>query len=288
MLDDVVEAMRGRTHVIAVLSDAGGVRRGTPVWIAGKPAGRVESVEFLPRRPYGPPRVTVTLEIVGRDVDQIGSSSSIRVTSESLVGGPVIDVLPAPATSRRLSIGDTLYGRRAGSTEAVRAELDSLKAGLDSLAGEAASLTEPAQRFVRRANQIQRNLAAVGAELAAVEQLLRPSADGGAGIDSAFLDRVDRLLETAQALGAAFRQARSRYGRASAELGEPIARIQRRADALSARIAAFRSLTEAPAAPGMPARIRADSAIFSAIRGVRAQLDSLIAEVRRDPFGYAF
>lgn len=290
MLDELIETMRGRTDVVAVLSDAGGVRRGTPVWIAGKPAGRVKQIAFLPRRAGSPARLALTLEIVGPDLDHVRASSTVRVTSGGLIGGAVVDIVPAAATNPPLAENDTLYGRRgrAGSADAVKAGAASLKASLDSLAGAAATLAAPTRRFALRADRIQRNLGSVQTELAAVQRLLQSDGDGGTLLDSAFLAKLDRMLATASDLGTAFRQARSRYAGASTELIEPIARIQRRADTLSARIASFRSLLAGPAARGGPGRLRADSAVFVAIRGVKAQLDSLIAEVRRDPFRFAF
>lgn len=288
MLDELVETMRGRTDVIAVLGDAVGVRRGTPVRIAGKPAGRVKRIAFLRRRADRPPRLAVTLEVVGPDVDHVRASSTVRVTSDGLVGGAVIDIIPAPTTSPPLSENDTLYGRGggAGSADAVKHGAASLKASLDSLAGAAAMLAAPARRFALRADHIERNLGAVQAEMTALQSLLH--SDSGALLDSAFLARLDRMMATARDLAVAFREARSRYAGASTELVEPIARIQRRADTLSTRITAIRSLLDVPAAPGVPGRLRADSAVFVAIRGVKAQLDSLIAEVRRDPFGFGF
>ena len=62
-LDRLVGAFQDRVTVVAALTAAPGVVRGTPVWIAGEHVGAVGRIEFRPTSVNPEARVALTLEI---------------------------------------------------------------------------------------------------------------------------------------------------------------------------------------------------------------------------------
>lgn len=286
MLDELVEVSRGRANVIAVFADAGRMRRGTPVRIAGRPTGRVKRIELLPRGADTTARLVVTLEIDRRDVHQIRASSGVRLTSDGLLGGPaVIDILPGPAENPPIARNDTLYARRPGSLDSVRVRAAKLKVSIDSLTVAAGTLADPTARLAERFDHLQDGVASVRAELAVLGTAFRQAGAGRLLDDATFLAALDRLTARIRDVSSAVADARARHADAPTEIAEEIARIHSRADALSERADSLLALLDGP---GALTRLRGDSAISVAIRGFQAQLDSLIAEVRRRPLRFVF
>jgi hypothetical protein len=65
-----------------------------------------------------------------------------------------------------------------------------------------------------------------------------------------------------------------------------IARLQLRADSLSTQLAAATAALDNP--NGTLSRMQQDTAIMRAVNAARAELDSLMADMRRNPLRYVF
>ena len=128
--------------------------------------------------------------------------------------------------------------------------------------------------------------------LDAVKQLqeavaLRNSLESGAGIatlrDPAFAAALQRAQATAAQLPDVFAQMSTRAGEVK-EIKAAVARLQLRADSLRTQLAAASSLLGT--GNGSLTRFQQDSALIRAIAKARMDLDSLIAEAKRNPLRF--
>lgn len=78
--------LRGRYFLTALVSDAGGIRKGDPVNMRGVVIGRISSFKILPDG------VAVRLEIEGQYV--VPSDSHVLLKTNNLLGGTQLDVVP--------------------------------------------------------------------------------------------------------------------------------------------------------------------------------------------------
>lgn len=92
---------RGRYRLLAVVEEAGGIRRGDPVQMKGVNIGRVMDFALVPEG------VALTLELEGRW--KVPDDSRVRLVSSGLLGGRTVEVLPG-GSSRPLPPGATLPG----------------------------------------------------------------------------------------------------------------------------------------------------------------------------------
>ncbi len=83
-------ALRGRYFLTALVSDAGGMRKGDSVEMRGVVIGRVSSFKILPDG------VAVRLEIEGQY--QVPSDSSVLLKTNNLLGGTQLDVVPGKSS----------------------------------------------------------------------------------------------------------------------------------------------------------------------------------------------
>jgi phospholipid/cholesterol/gamma-HCH transport system substrate-binding protein len=284
MLDDLVDMFRRDYAVVAVVSDAAGITDGSAVWIAGKEVGTVTTVAFLPSGPDTTARIALTLELPRRLQAQVRRDSPVRVTSATLIGARVVDILPGSATAPAAAPGDTLRQRKRLSADEVTARAAAVRAGLDSVMAELRPLAAPASA---RIADTQRALAAVELAMAEATRLQADIAAGPAAAllaDTAFTAALDRVRSHADALPLLIEQVQVRSA-ATGEVRAALARLQARAAALSAALDA----ATAQAGPNSSlARFQQDTALSRALTAARAELDSLLAEVRRNPLRFVF
>jgi hypothetical protein len=103
--------------------------------------------------------------------------------------------------------------------------------------------------------------------------------------DPAFDAALRRTREHAEELPRLIERARGSAGGA-ADVGAALARLQARADTLADRLAEAGAALDNP--NGTLARMQQDSALVRAIHAARAELDSLVADARRNPLRYVF
>ena len=105
-LDRVLPLLRRTYTVVAVFPTAPVVRSGTPVWVAGVPAGSIRQIALLPPRDTLE-RVALDLQLTRSVAEQLRRDSQVRFTSRQMIGEKVVEVLPGSPTSPQLSDGDT-------------------------------------------------------------------------------------------------------------------------------------------------------------------------------------
>ena len=279
-LADVRAAFERRYNLITVFASAPRVRIGSPVWIGGHEVGRVTAIGLLPVITDSAPRVAVTVEIPRKHQPLIRSDSRARLSTSRMIGEPAVDISPGSRAARMLVAGDTLYSTPKADLMSAFGIWRGFQSSVDSLV-RASKLLQPA--IAARAPQLRRlsyRLEQTRKEFAVVASSFSGGSLGPMLGDSMLAPAFARLSETAGQLGPAFRAAADRYK--EPELRGAFTRLSTRADSLSTRL---RTLTEY-FANGSLMRFRTDTAIQKVLHQTQIDLDSLIAETKRNPLRF--
>jgi phospholipid/cholesterol/gamma-HCH transport system substrate-binding protein len=284
-LDAIIGAFHRRYEIVALVPDAPGVAAGTPVWVGGKEVGSVVTVAILPSSADTLGRVAVTLLLPRHVQPQVRTDSRVRLTSASLMSEAAIDIVPGSAAAAALAEGDTLRTvpglTREQLTQQAAAVREDLRAVL-------ASVQELAPLIGERMEATRRAFAGLDAAMVEARQIqagLRSNPGVELLRDPAFRQSLEQARGHAAELPATFARLQDRAG-AAGEVRVAIARLQARADSLAAQLDAAAALLDQPA--GTLGRLQHDDALGNAIDAARASLDSLVAEVRRNPLRFVF
>ena len=284
-LDDMRALLTRRYEIVAIVPAAPGLVRGSPVWLAGKEVGTVQQVALLPIHDDTTARVALTLELP-RDLRRhVRTDSRVRLASERTIGTRVVDIVPGTPQASVLQPGDTLRLAQLITPDMLSARARTVKSALDTML---VTIREISPVLSARLQQTQRAFEALDPGLREAEQL-RIALQTGEGIqalrDPAFAAALERALATAAALPPAFAQLRQR-GTEAAEVRLALARLQARADSVRLQLATATNLLGT--GNGSLSRFQRDSALIHAIARARTDLDSLIAEARRQPWRFVF
>ena len=285
-----IDAIRARferryTVVVVMPRVPAGLGDGSPVWIGGREVGTVTAVGFLPSGPDTLAYVAVTVDLPHGVRDQVRADSRVRLTSARMIGEPALDVVPGTHAAAVVQPGDTLrvvrrrsIGELSRQASAVHAQLDTGRLALQRLG----------PRFRVRARQTRRVVAALEAAMAELRNLNRSlvaSPTISLLSDTAFTAALDRSRANAASLAQLLAVWRARTA-AHGELRTTAVRLQSHADSLRALLDDVAASLQS--GYGSLARARQDSALSRAVNATRAQLDSLIAETKRNPLRFIF
>ena len=287
LLDEIRHGLKDTYQLVAVFKEAPRLRPGSQVWIAGRKTGRVDKVELLPPSDDTTRRVAIRIELP-RNVQRIVTrGTELRLTSARLIGDPVVDLTPGPA-GNPLQEGDTLQfvARQSNSVE-LKAELTTVRASLDTLLRDAGALRTRVDRRATQLRRVQAQASQAGAELNELQKQL----DSGTGTLGLVMNDPEwsRTLERVQSNGLLIKQAtQTAQERATAALGDSIRRdkLMRDIRELSLQIRTLQEMANSP--NGYFGRSQRDSALTKAMNGARAQLDSLMAEAKKNPVRFVF
>jgi len=284
---DRMSALFNRTYtVVAVASQAPDVRAGTPVWVAGVPAGTVRRVKLLPPRDTAA-RVALDLELMRAVAPQVRRDSHARFGHSRMVGQTVVEVMPGTARARQLVEHDTLppipprpsAPDVSARARAVRLALDSVMADATGLRQKLARRAPALRAAAREVARARRDLSELqrayrGGSLAQLMSIQRPNGPlAGMGQQ---LAGVRRVMAESAPRRAVFQR------RLAPERQE----LQTHMRALQADLAELRRLTSRSV--GSLGRMQGDSAVERALAGARASLDSLVIESKKHPLRYVF
>lgn len=282
LLDDLRAALRPMYRIHVVMPEAPGVVAGAAVWVGGREVGAVEAIGFQRSAPGAGSTLALTLALPTSVRAQVRRDSDVRVTSERMIGDPVIDVIPGSARSPALRDGDTLVARPRPTAAQVTARAKGLQASMDSLRAAAAELSPLVAR--RRAGfmRVERHLGAAHREYTALMADVErsPSLSLLSGEELGRL--TGRLESVLTEVGDAL--ARQQDQLRASGLPDALPRVQERARAASRALAALQETMRG----GTLDRMARDSALVHAMTRARLELDSLLAEVRRNPLRFAF
>jgi len=107
-IDNVRGALEGRYTLHFYTFTTQALRPRAPVWLAGQPVGEVGALRFEPPRSGVPERLVVELHI-GVDAQPFITEGAVaQVTTASLLGEAVVNILPAAEPAPALRDGDEL------------------------------------------------------------------------------------------------------------------------------------------------------------------------------------
>jgi ABC-type transporter Mla subunit MlaD len=107
-IDDVRDAVEGRYTLHFHTFTTQALRARAPVWLAGQPVGQVSGLRFEPPRSDAPERLVVELHINIGAQPFITEGAVAQVTTASLLGEAVVNILPAAEPAPPLQDGDEL------------------------------------------------------------------------------------------------------------------------------------------------------------------------------------
>jgi len=132
-----------RYRLVAFFDNVQGLIGGAPVWLAGRPVGRVESVSFG-ARPDGRPALRVVLQVDREVSERIRGDSMAMIGTIGLLGDRYIEISIGTAGGRPLEDGEelaTITPLDLGSVVAKGTQ------ALDSIATLAANLNQLVEGF---------------------------------------------------------------------------------------------------------------------------------------------
>jgi ABC-type transporter Mla subunit MlaD len=284
-LDDIVDAFRKNYEITALVPDAPGIASGTPVWVGGREVGIVRTVAILPTSLDTLGRVAVTLELPTGVQEQVRKDSRIRITAISMMSPAAIDIVPGTAAAPRLAPGDTLRLEVRPSAQQIAARAAALRKEMDTVFGALAAISPVASARMEQTRRVSLQLEAAMAEVQQVRAEL--AANPGVALlnDPAFRASIERARAQVAGLPALFASAQERAA-STADVRLAFGQLQVRADTLAAQLAAAAALLDNP--DGFIGRSQQDTALARAVNGARLSLDSLMAEVRRNPLRFVF
>ena len=272
--------------IVAVFPEATRLRPGGAVWVAGNVVGRIRSVGFMPASRDTTKRLAVVLTIPEEVRPLLTRDAQPILRTPRLFADQVVDILPGEPSAPALQPGDTLMGWSPPTVIGLMERAKSLRIAADSLMESAFELNRLSERHAAAPaiKRVQQNLELVSAEFA---HMTRGASDGSL---QAFLeDREGRAaLARVRASMTAIQQGFARLG-GSASAGAPAAayrRLMQHTAELQAQLAGLEALAATP--NGTASRLVRDSALAVAVRGVQAQMDSLMIEAKSNPFRFVF
>ena len=274
---DVVlrELSEGPTlHVAA--DRASNLQPGAAVWVAGVPAGRVTSVRFREPGTAEERRVLVRTVLDREAAGLLRADASAVIREAALLAPSVVAVDPGDADDA-FAFSDTLETEPRLGADEILARADSLRERLVALRPLADSLDRRLTEGPGTLAALRRDGALAGelhSGLARARRLARRSEEGSA-----------RLLARDSALAAAWGRIAARGDTLRRALPqEPLAALDRGLAALEARIDALELRLSEPG--GTVGRLRHDGALERERRELEARLDSVRAELLRDPLAW--
>ena len=131
-----VGVIHGKKVTLYVHTDqAGGVRSGTEVWVAGQKSGLVTDVEFQPPSGDAGERLVITTEILEDALPSIRQDSYAQIRpSGSLIGTPVVYIAAGLSTSPPLHNGDTIHTRSKARVGRLAADVGTIEPAISEFA----------------------------------------------------------------------------------------------------------------------------------------------------------
>jgi hypothetical protein len=274
-----------RYTIVAIVPEAPLLTNGSKVWIGGKAVGTVEGIGFLPHDADTVSRISMRLNLPTSVAQQVRRDSRVRITTARLVGERVVDIIPGSPGAPMLREGDTLKQRNAVTVAQLTATAATVKAQLDTALVDVRAIMPLVHA---RLAETQRVFATLDGAMADGKKIAA-DARSGPGLtlmhDPAFAASIQRVRGHVAALPPMFSSMREKSA-SSAEARAAFGRLQLRADTLGKQLALISDMLNSP--NGSAARFRQDSALVKALRAARTDLDSLMAETRRNPLRFIF
>lgn len=292
-LDEIRQATASTYEIVVLFAEAQDLREGGVVRVAGNTVGTVTEVEMTDRPTGSPGRVVAHVELPVAVREHVRRGSLVRLVRQGLAGDAIVEIEPGPRDAPPLQPGDTLVAARPAGVDRLASVAGGVVRAWDSLATSITALRGAADDFGPEAGRAIDRLGEAGDELERLRERYRTGPLAAMIRDSSWREAVERLRRASVAVRRTFDRdgglpdapgdALSEQGR---EVGRAMARMVGRADSLRARLARLEERVRRQG--GLPAMLATDTALQAALRGVQAQLDSLVAEARANPTRFVF
>lgn len=285
LLDDIRDMFAESFTIVGVFSDVNGLGAGSPVWIAGRPAGVVTRIEILPSGRAGHDRFAATMRIAASHAKLLRRDSELTLATRGLLSKPALNLMPGSADSPLLAPGDTLIASRPLELRHFFARVDSVRRAIASLDLDRRRIASLAQASWPAVQAAANALGDASAELRTLAVSFDEGSLGRLAGDTAVLATLGRIRDSADEIAA---RVEARVARArDPELAAALDRISAQADTLRSHADALREMLGTHP-HGFLARWKADPALRNAFAEVLARVDSLVAEVGRAPWRWVF
>lgn len=284
-VESIQSAFRRSYAVNIVLFGAAGLTPDSPVWVGGREVGFVSTLGLMPAGADTLERVLATVELPLHVQEYVRTDSEVRLTSIGPMSERVIDITPGSASAPVVTSADTLRQTPQVTPQQLTEQSARVRAGLNAALAEL-RVHAPAVR--ERLEQTERAFAGLDQVMVEVGRLDADlAANPGMALlrDPSFAESLAGTRAHAAELPAMIGRLRDTSG-APAETRAALSRLQLRADSLRARLAAATAALDNP--NGTLARMQQDTAIMRAVHSARAELDSLMADIRKNPLRYVF
>lgn len=181
-LDALRRAVAEGPTLVVAAEEIRGMAPGAPVWVAGKPAGRVVAVSFLDAAADTHGSIAVRVVLLRDAAPMLRRDSRARIGRSALLGPPVVKLDPGSPGAPPFDFADTLVVATAPDVDDFRVLADSgretvneLKADLERLAAEVTTGRGTLPRL-RRDPGLVRDLARQGDRIAALRAAWREDA----------------------------------------------------------------------------------------------------------------
>lgn len=286
LVPDLFRFAERSLELVALMPGAGALEKGSPVWIAGRKVGEVKSVEFRGPQTDSTERIAVVLRVPRKYAGHIRKDSHVRITSERLIGEPAVDILPGSIASPPVQDHDSLHLRVSGTLEDVMNKTLVLTTDFDRLIVQMQKVERPAEQRTREMQRLRVNLARMTQEFRNVAAAIQNSPMRTFS-DPEFRALLDRVNGNSRALRVQLSRAMQRARSAQSDAQPALNRMMARADTISSVIDTIRARIQTGGG-GLLIRAQKDSAIVKALHEASVQLDSLMAETKRNPLRFWF
>lgn len=276
-----------RYTLVAFLKEANGLRVGGTVTLAGQLAGSVKAIEFLPVDADTTRNLKVTVAIDQSLQDQIRRDSKAQIRTLGLLGDKVFDISPGTPGHNLLKAGDTITVSPALDYEQVLAQAAGAVGDVVELTRDMRQLTGGIVRGEGTLGQLVTNrglydeltgtLSRTNSMLA---RLQNPNGTVGRLLDDPTLyTQITGMISSTDSLVRAVNSSKGTLGKFMRDtvLYGNFLHLSTGADSL------MRMLTNGN---GFAAKMLTDQTLYDQLNKLVTDLNSVLADVRRDPARY--
>jgi len=283
---NVARIFQPSLRIVALMDDAGALKDNAGVWIAGRPVGLVESVKFRSTQSDSTERIAVTLRIPRKYASLVRRDSEARITSQRMIGRPVIDIAPGSPGAAQLQDMDSIRVRPHGTLEEILDKTKLLDDSFEALFAEMRAAKRPAEQRVADLDRMERQFSA---SIEGMKQLVDALDESPIAVLSSpqWKRAVNSLSANGKSLTSQLQSAADRARAAHSDARPSLDRLASRADTISSLLSGIKAQV-AETGGGLLLRAQRDSAIVAGLHEARVQLDSLIAQTKRNPLRFWF
>lgn len=276
-----------RYTLIAFLKEANGLRVGGTVTLAGQLAGSVKAIDFLPVDADTTRNLRVTVAIDQSLQDQIRRDSKAQLRTLGLLGDKVFDISPGTPGHNALKSGDTIAVSPALDYEQVLSQAAGAVGDVVQLTRDMRQLTGGIVRGEGTLGQLVTNRAlydqftgTLSRTNAMLARLQNPNGTVGRLLDDPTLyTQITGMISSTDSLVRAANSSQGTLGKFMRDtvLYGNFVKLSTGADSL------MRMLTNGN---GFAAKMLTDQTLYDQLNKLVTDLNSVLADVRRDPARY--